>query len=561
MPQETTDLEADHSSLPMPSDQLPISPISRSPDSSPDVANPPPTPLDGGASSSTMAIARGKKSAVLKASDIPMRKFNRRFLTSAQLAAQPRRVAVPRANCTHITMDVLHGPGMTCDFCGRASVLGWLYQCQQDKLSSAQAREELRYITHDLPVNEMSPIKELEAIGMSDSIIDQFKKGNVYEPWQVELLKAQKLHLQKAIEKQLEKEREPWNTHTTSDSADERTRRNSQNSNISIHPNITMRVSTRQASLSLVHKMDKFRLRSASMARCTLKCCQACRPYFKDRAFMSFDLAFANEVDLLDTIEGLPVADAAIVRQIGLRRPLLRRPLFNRGSNSQDTSSSELTNSSSSGLGESDLEFDLNPSEEVAAVPTASTSVVEDAHLGSTANESPPTPYVMRSQTLPPGVFMSNISGPVKSVLDQDRVLSPSYSDPALCIDARSPRNNHKSIPSTTPTRGGSQFHGSILDSVDNSAFRPTDSQSDLASNDGDFDLGLQGLTLISHGSIDLVAAAENHNGITINEWCDPIRRTSAASSAYSDEIAVDGGVALTEEAVETQTPDIITHT
>jgi hypothetical protein len=561
MPQANVKRKADLSLL-IPSSQSPLSPVPKLHALLPISANHTPIPLDSEASNAPMASIEeisdtgANKHTVSKVSDFPMRNFYRSFLTPAQLVVPPRRVAVPRANCTHITMDVLHDPRMTCDICGRVSVLGWLYQCQQDNSSSAQAREELRSIAHNHAVEKMSPAEQLEAIGMSESIIDQFKKGDVYEPWQIELLKTQKLHLQKAIEKQLEKEREPWNTHTTSDSADERSRRNSQDLDLSLHPNITMRMSTRQASLSLVQKMGKLRRRSASMARCDLKCCQACRPYFKDRAFMSFNSAFANETLLLDSTEGLPIADVAIVRQIGLRRPLSRRPLFNRGSGSQETSSSGLTNSSSEGSDKSDLDLDVKLGEEVTAVPIAATSVAEDSHLDSTVYESPPTPYVMRSQTLPPGLFMSNTPHPVKAVLEHATNLSPSYSDPDMYTGARTTKNSPKSM----PTRNGSQTYGPRVEGVDLPVLQATKSLSDLTPEAEEFDFELNGLNMRSLGSIDVLVTAGFHSEIVMDDRFDPARHGSVASSAYSDEIAVDGGVALMEEAVETQTPDIITH-
>jgi hypothetical protein len=72
-------------------------------------------------------------------------------------------------------MDVLHDSRVLCDFCGRASVLGWLYQCQQDISTTAQARLQLLTVTDKLTYENMTPIEELEAIGMSGSIIEQIK--------------------------------------------------------------------------------------------------------------------------------------------------------------------------------------------------------------------------------------------------------------------------------------------------------------------------------------------------------------------------------------------------
>jgi hypothetical protein len=440
---------------------------------------------------------------------------------------------VPRANCTHITMDVLHCSDVPCDFCGRVSVLGWLYQCQQDISSTSQARQQLHSMTDKLTAEKMSPVEELEAMGMSESIIEQYKKGG-YEPWQIELLKAQKLQLQKAIEKQLDKEREPWNTHNTPDSVSARSERRNFDHDVSGHPNITMRMSARHATLSLVQKMSKLRHRSASMGRCTLKCCQSCRPYFKDRTFMSFDSVFADEIDPLETIEGLPIANVAIVRQLGLRQPSGVRTVFSGGSSSEATSSSGFSSPSSSGSNGSDLEFDVDQIENPVS-PIAEQVVPGVSQLGSIVSvpRAPPTPYMMHTQTPPPGSFVTDTSYSSRLTLEQLHNTAPSHSDPGLHA---SPQTSTTGISTVIET--------------------PAEADTE----DDDFDLGLQRLTPRSKGSINLVAAAGLRKEVGMGEWLGSARRGSASSSTYSDEVAVDGGVALTEEAVEMQTPDIITQ-
>jgi hypothetical protein len=475
----------------------------------------------------------------------------------------PRRMVVPRPNCTHISMDVLHDSKLPCDFCGRASVLGWLFQCQQDVLSTSNAREQLHSLTDKLTVETMSPVEELEAIGMSESIVDQFKKGTVYEPGQIEMLKAQKLCLQQTIEKLLDKEREPWNTHTTSDAVSAKWRRNFMDTDATTHPNVTMRVSARKATLHMIQKMGKFRRRSAAMARCTLKCCQSCRPYFKDRAYMSFDSVFANEIGPLESIEGLPIADVAIVRQLGLRPHPPHQLLFTPGSSGSETSSSDISYSSSSDSDEKERDNDVLSDADNPSTPDTSLLGRGNAEPGATVNDAPPTPYMLRSQTIPPGLFMANAFRSVKTMPPQGSNLQQSRSDPGLLAGSRSPQTSYQPTPTSTPIRGSSQSYGPDSELFDLPVTDYAGSSPDFASEELDFDHGLQRISITprNEGSIDLVAAAGLRNEIGMGEWLgSAIRRGSASSSAYSDEVLVDGGVALTEEAVETQTPDIITQ-
>jgi hypothetical protein len=298
-----------------------------------------------------------------------------------------------------------------------------------------------------------------------------------------------------------------------------------------------MRVSARQATLSLVQKMGKFRRRSASMARCTLKCCQSCRPYFKDRTFMSFDSVFANEIDPLESTDGLPVADVAIVRKLGLRQHSRTRPVFTEENSSEGTSSSDFSSPSLSGSDRSNLELNLDKNE-ILAVPLKD-QVVLGRSQGSSVVNVPRTlrsPNMLPSQTTPPGPHVEIKSYTNNPTLEEEHHLIPSQSDPDTCVSTV--------IPSRALLRLSNLPVG-----VD-----PKD-------EDFDREFGrLQSLTPRSKGSVDLVSTAGLREEIGMGEWLGTVRRGSASSSTYSEEIAVDGGVALTEEAVETQTPDIITQ-
>jgi hypothetical protein len=149
-------------------------------------------------------------------------------------------------------------------------------------------REQLRNVKALVITDDMTVDEELGAVGMSDSVIEQFNRG-VYTPEQLGQLMEQKLNLQKVITAQLDLEREPWNTHTASPSESDRFRRISvghdttassagiESAKESIRPNITARAAARKESLTMMLKTGNARRKSPSMSRCVAKACQVCQ--------------------------------------------------------------------------------------------------------------------------------------------------------------------------------------------------------------------------------------------------------------------------------------------
>lgn len=96
--------------------------------------------------------------------------------------------AMPRPNCTHIVMDYFYTTEIPCDSCGYPPRLGWLYVCQQDHYSEAIARRQIESLNQINDKEQVpSRVEELQACGMSRSIIDQVKQGNVSDPFQIEV--------------------------------------------------------------------------------------------------------------------------------------------------------------------------------------------------------------------------------------------------------------------------------------------------------------------------------------------------------------------------------------
>jgi hypothetical protein len=111
--------------------------------------------------------------------------------TSSSPPPLPRRRyqgLMPRPNCTHIIMDYFYTTEVPCDLCRCPPCLGWLYVCQQDHYSESMARHQMESLDQISDKQQVpNRIEELQACGMSRSILDQIRQGNVYDPFQIEV--------------------------------------------------------------------------------------------------------------------------------------------------------------------------------------------------------------------------------------------------------------------------------------------------------------------------------------------------------------------------------------
>jgi hypothetical protein len=210
------------------------------------------------------------------------------------------RTTYARPNCTHVNMDVVHFSAI-CDVCGQEASLGWVYECQQDRVEQD--------ITPSLPSsapNDTSTVAKMKSMGFSESIVRQIKEGH-YTEAQIEVLIQQKTKVKKVIEE-----------------------------SEAFHPNVTVR----RKKLVVPFKKTDSKAQMTLAAKCNLRCChvsshltiikskaysiQTCRPYYKDRVFASL-IAVAENIDAAydqTLFKDLKVVDAAIVRQLALRKSL-----------------------------------------------------------------------------------------------------------------------------------------------------------------------------------------------------------------------------------------------
>lgn len=216
----------------------------------------------------------------------------------------PRRVRTP--NCTHIDMDRIHGSELLCYVCGREPSIGFLYECRQDYSSPS---------LHDLlgdgePPQAKSPLRsELEDVGLSESVIRTAEQGQ-YSPLQLDTLKAQKQDLKQIIEDTLQ-------GNQINHMAARLAALSSAPSNNDGALNSKAKNAVSTSSLwDLTEAEDTDETQSAV---CVFRACHTCRPYYRDRVYISFDAVVSADFPPVSKVEAqnLPTKSAQVMRSIG----------------------------------------------------------------------------------------------------------------------------------------------------------------------------------------------------------------------------------------------------
>ncbi|KAH7139124.1 hypothetical protein B0J11DRAFT_588810 [Dendryphion nanum] len=255
----------------------------------------------------------------------------------------PRRTRTP--NCTHINMDRLYTRTEVCYVCGHPPSIGFLYVCRQDV--NCNSFHTLVHTAKEKPVRKSSLRQELESIGLSQSVIGAAERGE-YTTAQLVKLKTQKLDLKQAI----------------SDSI-QGTFINAANAKLA---------APRRPSQGSLNTDGASASRSASRSDqspppCHFKACHTCRPFYKDRAFMSVESIAEGLVPPITPWEMalLPIKSAQAMRSIGLSQKVATKPyhLFGTHRNSISTSrSSDSFGNDSSDSSEIELEDGVVVTEE-----------------------------------------------------------------------------------------------------------------------------------------------------------------------------------------------------
>lgn len=415
--------------------------------------------------------------------------------------------------------------------------MGWLYVCCQDAMP----------LSHDLSVSESidslptvsdtgsyfeAQAQVAASIGMSASVISQIRTGT-YTYDQIETLLAQRRHVIDTIRRSMNPSTAsvpptPKSPARNSDAlmdiiatAGATAATVTQKLNLAALPMspagtpsntpADSQASTPQATPS--NPLDESPARDATPKEgCTYQVCHSCRPFFQDRLSMSFEPALNIDVHALANrdVSALPVHSAAVVSKIGLRRRLPPTPL-RRSEESMDITMHQRDGNGCESFGQEtssdctpttttsseEVEFDLSPRPAPGVRPAwlAGSYAYDSGYEDNQRDFSESN--IKKGMEPPEGL---GIVGQVEQNIDMPGSVT--------------------STPDLTPSKGSSI-------SLPNPPTTP-----------------LTGGTLSSPHSSSLP------------ERSSPSSNKSSNSSRGS-EVEVEGGVALTEEAVELGTPDI----
>ncbi|PVH93075.1 hypothetical protein DM02DRAFT_250166 [Periconia macrospinosa] len=188
-------------------------------------------------------------------------------------------------NCTHLTMErVFVGFDDLCSLCGKVPTLGFLYECRQD---CDFGSPYLGMVLDGPPGDACSKSQlrqELEQIGLSESVITTAEKGD-YTRAQLDRLKHLKLKLNEEVTAIAQACKTTYAVNKMGD--------------------------TDGAAVS-TFTQESF--------QCQLRACHTCRPYFNMRTYTSFDAVFADELKPITVRETatLPTKSAKTIRGINV---------------------------------------------------------------------------------------------------------------------------------------------------------------------------------------------------------------------------------------------------
>ncbi|KAF2489734.1 hypothetical protein BU16DRAFT_622362 [Lophium mytilinum] len=453
----------------------------------------------------------------------------RKALTSAMQNRKPtgRRHAT-KVNCTHIEMDRIFGY-QQCQSCGRFPSFGWLYMCRQDEREAEPLPFNDSILKNDSSIESLARA-DLEDIGVSKSIVENAEKGG-YTVEQLHRIKAQKLRLNEVVsiadrfrcenESPQTKELVELGTNTEghkrkdsgvdrpSSENDPPPMTNDSTENQQSQDEIFPLPQPAPSTSTSLNELDPTLKRIITIPPpCQMKVCHSCRPFYKDRIYISFGAVLANEVPPLTTEEAkdLPVVSAEIVRNIGLR-PRQHRLL-----------SEEFYASF-------DSQYTI----------TTTHSEQEDLHI-------------LRQG---PRDFYKLGSGPSNELKREFQKISLRSSlmqaFNSLFRPSRDPSSDGSTI--TLPLARTGRHRGGWTDETD------------------DFDLGSL-KRVRSHRRLVIEQESSRTTSGFTSDISEDDHLDASSSDAYSEysslsegsEVEVDGGVALTEESVEKHIPDILTE-
>jgi hypothetical protein len=248
---------------------------------------------------------------------------------SPMLARRSRTIThslVPRrGQCTHITMTRLHGEN-TCQMCGRSPNIGWLYACHQDWILERQqdlmtTPEESAIVPDKSNYFEMMA-HVAQSLKMSSSVIQQIRDG-LYNFDEVEKLVAQKEHLIATVKKMesLAAESRPASQYNSvlqsCSSIIASLGATAAPDKQQTSPTPTQQTSTRKDSPATTAAKPP----QVKVYRCNYMVCHACRPFLTERIHVNIgSVVHGAQPPLTEQeAETLHMLDPEIVRGFGTR--------------------------------------------------------------------------------------------------------------------------------------------------------------------------------------------------------------------------------------------------
>lgn len=239
----------------------------------------------------------------------------------------PKRSMVSRPTCTHFSMVKLYfdrrEKPLHCYQCGRVPSLGFLYSCEQDKTHpqppsqyappapGAGTTSTFYKMPKKLSKSKRRPSFEntviLDMTHLSSSIYNGIRDGH-YTSEQIETLINQKSHLLKVL------------AQVQAETAEEHRSKNGPSSKL-LKEKLTQ-VEDENKSSKVAEKKRRASL-SRSVAPCDYKICHTCRPNAREKSFMSLGEVLSGDVTPIEEWDPdtMPVIPTQLARNLGLRDP------------------------------------------------------------------------------------------------------------------------------------------------------------------------------------------------------------------------------------------------
>lgn len=463
----------------------------------------------------------------------------------AALRPRPPTSTLRRPACTHIEVNRVHGD-FPCSMCQRLPDLGWVYACQQDQIpgqddSLPDLNLAPNFVSSDKSFYEANA-QLAEYLRMSASIVQGFRAGD-YDAEQVKKLIDQRKHVIRTI-----------NAKENPSSDDLAPGAIDQTQNIiasvgtaapvfprgrdstTLSTNDTDRSTGARTGYALLSPTVDIKPPPRAKLTCSFQVCHACRPFWKDRPYCSFESVLAGEASSLTEadLQCMPVMDRDIMLNVGLRKPETPPCASVRSNRSTDMAF---------------ISYNANGDDDEISVDwTSDTNGESDSssdHLDSA--QLYPCPGALQCP-----VYSRNSGCAYDVGFDDGRRAINHGFLAEQHLDRSTPDNSrsllHSLMTNIADTPGGSSSTASTL-----SLPTPTTAPlTPLLPTDDTFDIALRKQLgkIVKAKSVCEGLGKENRK---IN------LRGSESNSSIGSEVEVDGGVALKEEAVERGVPDIIT--